>query len=84
MHTPPTHLAPALLLASGLAIANAAVAGSVACHATSGTTVPNVVELYTSEGCNSCPPADKWLSSLKGQPGVVSLTFHVDYRDRLG
>ncbi|MEP7056850.1 MAG: DUF1223 domain-containing protein [Caldimonas sp.] len=43
-----------------------------------------VVELYTSEGCSSCPPADKWLSRLKADPDVVALAFHVDYWDRLG
>ncbi len=43
-----------------------------------------VVELYTSEGCNSCPPADRWLSTLKADPAVVALAFHVDYWDRLG
>jgi len=45
---------------------------------------PMVVELYTSEGCSSCPPADRWASSLKGQPGLVVLAFHVNYWDRLG
>ena len=43
-----------------------------------------MVELYTSEGCNSCPPADRWLSKLKADPAVVALAFHVDYWDRLG
>ncbi len=43
-----------------------------------------VVELYTSEGCSSCPPADRWLSTLKGQPDVIALAFHVNYWDRLG
>lgn len=72
-------------LAAALALgAGSAVAAPAACNATSGVVVPTVVELYTSEGCNSCPPADQWLSSLKGQPGVVSLAFHVDYWDRLG
>ena len=47
-------------------------------------TVAPVVELYTSEGCNSCPPADRWLSKLKADPAVVALAFHVDYWDRLG
>lgn len=50
----------------------------------SGTTLPRVVELYTSEGCSSCPPADRWLSSLKGQPGVIAAAFHVDYWNGLG
>ena len=43
-----------------------------------------MVELYTSEGCNSCPPADRWISTLKSDPAVVALAFHVDYWDRLG
>ena len=46
--------------------------------------VTPVVELYTSEGCNSCPPADRWISTLKADPAVVALAFHVDYWDRLG
>jgi hypothetical protein len=50
----------------------------------SGSTAPRVVELYTSEGCSSCPPADRWLSSLKGQPGVIAAAFHVDYWNGLG
>jgi hypothetical protein len=54
------------------------------CQATSAPTPPTVIELYTSEGCSSCPPADRWLSKLKGQPGVLALAFHVNYWDRLG
>jgi hypothetical protein len=54
------------------------------CAAESGAEVPVVVELYTSEGCNSCPPADRWLSTLKDKPGVLAAAFHVDYWDRLG
>ena len=47
-----------------------------------------VVELYTSEGCSSCPPADRWLSRLietpKEEIDVLALAFHVDYWDYLG
>jgi hypothetical protein len=47
-----------------------------------------LVELYTSEGCNSCPPADRWLSRIArngpGTDSVVPLALHVDYWDRLG
>ena len=59
----------------------AGVAVASACSAQSGATVPVVVELYTSEGCDSCPPADRWLSTLKGRADVVTLAFHVDYWD---
>lgn len=54
------------------------------CSARSAATVTPVVELYTSEGCSSCPPADRWLSQIKSGPTVVALAFHVDYWDRLG
>jgi len=54
----------------------------------SGATQTAVVELYTSEGCSSCPRADRWLSSLievpKDELDVLALSFHVDYWDYLG
>src|SRR6266446_3786171 len=43
------------------------------CSARSGVTVTPVIELYTSEGCNSCPPADRWLSALKPDASFVAL-----------
>src|SRR5581483_3072984 len=47
-----------------------------------------LVELYTSEGCSSCPPAESWLSGLKEKPSLwsdfVPVAFHVDYWDYIG
>jgi len=45
---------------------------------------PTVVELYTSEGCSSCPPADQLLGTLARRPDVLALAFHVGYWDSLG
>jgi hypothetical protein len=64
--------------------ASATAAAATACSAQSGATSPAVIELYTSEGCSSCPPADRWLSKLKGRDDVIALAFHVDYWDGLG
>jgi hypothetical protein len=45
---------------------------------------PVVIELFTSQGCSSCPPADKLLSKYISQENVFALSFHVDYWNRLG
>jgi hypothetical protein len=54
----------------------------------SNTTQTTLVELYTSQGCSSCPPAERWLNGLVEHPdlwtGFIPLAFHVDYWDRLG
>jgi hypothetical protein len=54
----------------------------------SGETQTSLIELFTSEGCSSCPPAEKWMSALKTNPDlwkkVVPIAFHVDYWDHLG
>jgi hypothetical protein len=51
-------------------------------------TATALVELFTSEGCSSCPPADIWMSRLKSNPdlwkAIVPIVFHVDYWDGLG
>ena len=55
---------------------------------TSGGKPPQLIELFTSEGCSSCPPADLWISGLKNNEGLwteyVPLAFHVDYWDWIG
>jgi hypothetical protein len=57
------------------------------CRATSAARTNVLVELFTSEGCDSCPPADRWMSALaagSAMPEVVPIAWHVDYWDYLG
>jgi hypothetical protein len=66
---------------------NALALGAAAMFAKPGfgaATRPVIVELFTSQGCSSCPPADAFLETLKSKPGVVALSYHVDYWDYLG
>lgn len=76
-------LRAAVLLAAALAAPAAAQ-----CVKQSPAHAVALLELYTSEGCNSCPPADRWLSGIAargaGADQVVPLALHVDYWDRLG
>jgi hypothetical protein len=70
-----------------VALATAPLSAAAQCRAQSAGHEVAVFELYTSEGCDSCPPADGWLSTLGRafDPGrAVALAFHVDYWDRLG
>jgi len=71
-----------------LACALAALpAQALVCKAASGTERHTLVELYTSEGCSSCPPAERWLSrfgSAGTDPRIVPVQFHVDYWDHGG
>ena len=70
-------LLPALLAAATPALHAECVAHSAAER-------PHVIELYTAEGCSSCPPAEKWLSTLRDSANFIGLEFHVDYWDDLG
>jgi hypothetical protein len=68
------------------AIVSAAAAAPL--ELVSGGNRTHVVELFTSEGCSSCPPAEAWLSALRQDPrlwrDLVPIAWHVDYWDRLG
>jgi hypothetical protein len=46
--------------------------------------MPVVLELFTSQGCSSCPPADALLGELTQRPNVIALAWHVDYWNSLG
>jgi hypothetical protein len=52
--------------------------------ASAAATRPTVVELYTSQGCSSCPPAEALMPALAARADVLPLAFHVDYWDDLG
>ncbi|MGY8990443.1 MAG: DUF1223 domain-containing protein [Rhodospirillales bacterium] len=52
--------------------------------AAGGDQPPVVVKLYTSQGCSSCPPADKYMGELSKRKDILGLTFHVDYWDYIG
>ncbi len=77
-----------ILAAGALALSGAAHAAAPACSAASAPHTTALVELYTSEGCDSCPAADRWLSSLSAHgfkpDRVVPLALHVDYWDYIG
>lgn len=78
-----------LLALVGMLIPVIAMASPAAptCHATTGAQRGALVELYTSEGCSSCPPADRWFAQLAAtaDPARLSLlAFHVDYWDSIG
>ncbi|WP_373503112.1 DUF1223 domain-containing protein [Aestuariivirga sp.] len=67
-----------------LALGAGGLAACVARPALAAAPVDVVVELFSSQGCSSCPPADRILGEIRTRPGVLALTFHVDYWDYLG
>ncbi|MGH8032169.1 MAG: DUF1223 domain-containing protein [Luteimonas sp.] len=74
-----------VLLVIGVVFASQAAAAADSCSARSGATAVPLVEMYTSEGCSSCPPADRWLSKqVSSQKDSNWLAFHVDYWDDIG
>jgi hypothetical protein len=75
-----------------MVLAGACFAGAIAARAAdafrSGPAPVALIELYTSEGCSSCPPAERWMADLSNMPGLwrdfVPVAFHVNYWDHLG
>jgi hypothetical protein len=81
------HPKAAILAVSLLQLVFSSAFAAELCTAQSGPKQATVVELYTSEGCSSCPPADQWLSTLKASQaanGTVIQAFHVGYWDYIG
>jgi hypothetical protein len=80
MRAMPAVLTIVLLAGVTCRVANAAPA----CLVQSGQRTVPLVELYTSEGCSSCPPADRWFSQHVADGSANWLAFHVDYWDDIG
>ena len=76
------------LVAALVALGTVLPAAAGSCTARSTSRTAALVELYTSEGCSSCPSADRWMSSLeptvRAAGDVVPLALHVDYWDYIG
>lgn len=74
----------ALLTAAPLAATAIAEGAAAAGDDKKASRIVNVIELYTSQGCSSCPPADALIKSYANQPGILALSLPVDYWDYLG
>lgn len=78
---------PTITLALLTVCASAAVAQTPTCSTTSAAHRTALIELYTAQGCSSCPPADRWLSQLAARAPrdrVVPVALHVSYWDYIG
>jgi hypothetical protein len=88
MNPRPSETLGSLLLAGLLLMTSVPRAEAATCTVESGQRRLALLELFTSEGCDSCPPADRWVSTLPGRgldaTRVVTLGFHVDYWNSLG
>ncbi|WP_323764318.1 DUF1223 domain-containing protein [Marinovum sp.] len=73
-----------ILGAAAFGLAGVMGAGTARAQAEAGPGAPVVVELFTSQGCSSCPPADELLHKLAARSDVIALALHVDYWDYIG
>ena len=72
------------LLASGLACGVASLGCGARLAAAATGNPPVLVELFTSQGCSSCPPADEFMAELVNRPGIIAVSLNVDYWNYLG
>ena len=76
------------LLMSGLLLSSSITHAAETLHMESGTIRNTLIELYTSEGCSSCPPAEDFMNKLKNDNNLwkkwVPVAFHVQYWDYIG
>lgn len=75
---------PAKAIAAGVMALAFAALSAPAMAGNSGGGVHNVVELFTSQGCSSCPPADRLITRLARDPETLAVSFPVDYWDYIG